>query len=96
MLCSQSSVKGRQFWLELIRSPQLTPITHHIPFFLREPAEALIGEQCYTSLVYNVHLTDVECLKYALSKGLGLGIVLGGAIVKIPQVRTVHRVRAQS
>jgi mannose-P-dolichol utilization defect protein 1 len=35
-----------------------------------------------------VNLTDGDCLKYALSKGLGLGIVVGGGIVKIPQVRT--------
>lgn len=37
--------------------------------------------------MYDFNITHVECLKYALSKGLGLGIVLGGAIVKIPQVR---------
>lgn len=66
---------------------KLTPITHHIPSILREPAEALVGVKCYDSLVYNVNITDSECLKYALSKGLGLGIVLGGGIVKIPQVR---------
>jgi hypothetical protein len=36
-------------------------------------------------------------LKYALSKGLGLGIVLGGSIVKIPQVSfDVHRSFGQS
>jgi mannose-P-dolichol utilization defect protein 1 len=66
---------------------QVTSITHHIPGFLRQPAEALIGTKCYTSLVYDFNLGDVDCLKYALSKGLGLGIVLGGGIVKIPQVR---------
>ncbi|WWC86686.1 uncharacterized protein L201_001563 [Kwoniella dendrophila CBS 6074] len=64
----------------------VTSITHNIPSFLRQPAEALIGEQCYDVLVYNFDITNVECLKYALSKGLGLGIVLGGSIVKIPQI----------
>lgn len=65
---------------------QVTSITHHIPGFIRQPAEALIGQKCYTSLVYDFNISDVDCLKYALSKGLGLGIVLGGGIVKIPQV----------
>ncbi|WVR04804.1 hypothetical protein IAU60_001816 [Kwoniella sp. DSM 27419] len=64
----------------------VTSVTHHIPGFLRQPAEALIGEQCYDILVYNFDITNVECLKYALSKGLGLGIVVGGGIVKIPQI----------
>lgn len=33
-------------------------------------------------------LDDVECLKYSLSKGLGVGIVAGGSIMKIPQLLT--------
>ncbi|KAK4683930.1 mannose-P-dolichol utilization defect 1, partial [Tremellales sp. Uapishka_1] len=68
------------------RPLQITSITHNIPSFLRDPAVALIGEKCYTVLVYDFDATHVECLKYALSKGLGLGIVLGGGIVKIPQI----------
>ncbi|KAL0243652.1 hypothetical protein I308_105620 [Cryptococcus tetragattii IND107] len=64
----------------------VTAITHNIPFFLRAPAEALIGEGCYNTLVYDFNITDGECLKYALSKGLGFGIVIGGSIVKIPQI----------
>jgi len=64
----------------------VTPITHNIPDVLRAPAEGLIGAKCYHSLVWNFDLFDVDCLKYALSKGLGLGIVLGGSIVKIPQI----------
>lgn len=65
---------------------QVTSVTHNIPSFLRDPAVALIGARCYTILVHDFNVTHVECLKYALSKGLGLGIVIGGGIVKIPQV----------
>ena len=43
-------------------------------------------KKCYASLVEELNFGDVECLKYALSKGLGLGIVVGGSIVKVPQV----------
>ena len=65
---------------------QITSITHNIPSVLRDPAVALVGDHCYTVLVYDFDITHAECLKYALSKGLGVGIVLGGAVVKIPQV----------
>ena len=34
----------------------------------------------------NLDLQDVECLKYSLSKGLGIGIVVGGSIMKVPQL----------
>ena len=43
-------------------------------------------KKCYTSLVENLQFDDIQCLRYALSKGLGIGIVLGGSIVKVPQV----------
>jgi mannose-P-dolichol utilization defect protein 1 len=43
-------------------------------------------------LVYDFDVTNVDCLKYALSKGLGFGIVLGGGIVKIPQVRILDSI----
>jgi len=77
----------------------ITSITRSIPSILRDPAVALIGEKCYTVLVYDFDITNVECLKYALSKGLGLGIVVGGAIVKIPQILKIisaHSVRGLS
>jgi hypothetical protein len=45
-----------------------------------------VVKKCYTSLVENLQFDDIQCLRYALSKGLGIGIVLGGSIVKVPQV----------
>lgn len=42
-------------------------------------------------LVYDFNITEVECLKYALSKGLGFGIVVGGSTLKVPQVRSSMR-----
>lgn len=44
------------------------------------------SQKCYTSLVENLDIADVECIKFSLSKGLGLGIVVGGAIMKVPQL----------
>ena len=44
------------------------------------------GKHCYAVLVENLDLFHTECLKLGLSKGLGLGIVLVGSIVKVPQL----------
>ena len=43
-------------------------------------------QKCYASLVEDLNIADVPCLKYALSKGLGIGIVVGGSIMKVPQL----------
>ncbi|GAA5836630.1 hypothetical protein JCM9279_000449 [Rhodotorula babjevae] len=67
----------------------LQPLTRNLPGIVRDPLVALFGQECYTTLVWNADLTDERCLKLALSKGLGLGMVAGGAILKVPQILTV-------
>ncbi|KAG0236535.1 mannose-P-dolichol utilization defect 1 protein [Mortierella sp. GBAus27b] len=57
-----------------------------LPSFLKTPAVAIIGDHCYTSLIENLNYHDVDCIKLGISKGLGIGIVLGGSIVKVPQI----------
>eukprot|EP00833_Pecoramyces_ruminatium_P004723 jgi/Orpsp1_1/1178755/evm.model.c7180000066625.1 len=47
---------------------------------------SLIGEKCYVELVENLNVKNVDCIKYAFSKVLGLGMVCGGAILKVPQI----------
>ncbi|EJD45671.1 mannose-P-dolichol utilization defect 1 protein [Auricularia subglabra TFB-10046 SS5] len=64
----------------------LLSITNNLPWFVKDPAVALVGETCYHSLVEQLDLGDSDCLKFAFSKALGLGIVVGGSIVKVPQV----------
>jgi len=44
------------------------------------------SQKCFSSLLENLNFEDTECIKYAISKGLGLAIVAGGAVVKIPQI----------
>ncbi|GAA98450.1 uncharacterized protein L969DRAFT_47599 [Mixia osmundae IAM 14324] len=66
-------------------------ITHNLPGFIRDPAVALLGQECYTTLIYNVDLDDRQCLTLALSKTLGVGLVAGGAIVKLPQIIKIVR-----
>ncbi|KAJ2808357.1 hypothetical protein H4R20_000906 [Coemansia guatemalensis] len=60
--------------------------TPWLPSILRNPLVALIGEGCTETLVDNFDIFEPKCLRHALSKGLGLGIVIGGCIVKLPQL----------
>ena len=46
----------------------------------------IIKQECYTSLIENLALSDLICLKYSLSKALGIGIVFGGSVMKVPQI----------
>ncbi|KAJ1028562.1 hypothetical protein NDA16_001728 [Ustilago loliicola] len=64
-------------------------VTHNLPLFVQKPAIALIGQECYTTLIYNVDLSSSHCVKYAISKGLGLGIVVFGSIMKVPQILNI-------
>ena len=47
---------------------------------------SVIGEQCYQTFFYEGEFTDIPCLKYTISKGLGYGIVIGSGIMKLPQI----------
>ncbi|XP_061620354.1 mannose-P-dolichol utilization defect 1b [Phyllopteryx taeniolatus] len=46
----------------------------------------LIPESCYDEFFLNFNLLDVPCLKILLSKGLGIAIILGSVMVKLPQI----------
>ncbi|ORY86741.1 hypothetical protein BCR35DRAFT_302478 [Leucosporidium creatinivorum] len=69
----------------------LQVITHRLPWIVKEPAVALIGQECYDSLIYNTNFSDSACIQYSISKALGFGIVLGGSIVKVPQIIKIVR-----
>ncbi|KAL0060084.1 hypothetical protein AAF712_013128 [Marasmius tenuissimus] len=64
----------------------MSAITKNLPWFVRDLGVSIVGEKCYTSLVENLNVGDVECIKYSISKGLGIGIVVGGSIMKVPQL----------
>lgn len=46
----------------------------------------LMPESCYDEFFLNFNFLDVPCLKIVLSKGLGIGIILGSVMVKLPQI----------
>jgi len=46
----------------------------------------LMTPACFESLVVKLNFSDMVCVKSAVSKTLGLGIVVGSSLVKLPQV----------
>lgn len=72
--------------LEQTLRKALKPLTHNLPPPIRNTATQLLGESCYRSLIHNLNFRDVDCLKLALSKSLGVAIVSASAVVKIPQL----------
>ena len=71
--------------MDALRSA-LQPITHNLPPPVRDLGVSLLGGQCYETLLIDIDPTDQECLKLAVSKALGLGIVAASSIVKVPQI----------
>ncbi|KAK3382977.1 hypothetical protein B0T24DRAFT_687310 [Lasiosphaeria ovina] len=72
----------------------LQPVTHNLPAPIRDLGVSLIGDACYKTLVLDVDASDSACVKLAVSKGLGIGIVAASAVVKVPQI--VKLVKSQS
>ncbi|QIW97509.1 hypothetical protein AMS68_003027 [Peltaster fructicola] len=73
--------------LEQHLRPLLTPITQNLPAPIQELGKSILGNDvCYQRLIHNVTISDTDCLKLAISKALGIGIVAASSIVKVPQL----------
>lgn len=68
----------------------LQSVTQHLPGPLARLGVLLLGQECYTTLVWNVDPTRA-CLRLALSKALGIGIIVFGSVLKIPQIYKIVR-----
>lgn len=79
--------------MEAIRSAlqPLRPLTASLPGPVRDLGVSIVGETCYETLVVNLDPTDEGCLRLAVSKGLGIGIVAASAVVKVPQIAKLAR-----
>ncbi|KAI1374285.1 mannose-P-dolichol utilization defect 1 protein [Hypoxylon crocopeplum] len=69
-------------------------ITNNLPTPIRDLGVSIIGDTCYKTLILDLDPTDSECLKLAISKGLGIGIIGASSIVKVPQI--IKLVQSQS
>ncbi|KAH8830086.1 mannose-P-dolichol utilization defect 1 protein [Flagelloscypha sp. PMI_526] len=72
-----------------IELPAPLNLTFPVHPVILSAVEGIIGQKCTQSLLLELNVSDVECLKFSLSKGLGLGIVVGGSIMKLPQILAI-------
>ncbi|CAG9784608.1 unnamed protein product [Diatraea saccharalis] len=54
--------------------------------FLKGLFLTLLSEKCYDEYFNKYNFLDVPCFKSTLSKGLGIGIIAGSILVKVPQI----------
>ena len=71
--------------MDALRSA-IQPITHNLPAPIRDLGVSIVGEKCYNSILLDVNLEDIDCIKLGISKGLGIGIIAVSSIVKVPQI----------
>lgn len=71
--------------LESVRGV-LQPITAALPAPIQNLGNSILGPQCYQTLVIDIDISSADCLKLAVSKGLGIGIIAASSIVKVPQI----------
>ncbi|KAL7740319.1 hypothetical protein ACLKA6_018763 [Drosophila palustris] len=53
---------------------------------IQKGALLLMNQKCYDNYFLDHNFLDVPCFKALLSKGLGIGIIAGSVLVKVPQV----------
>uniref|UniRef100_A0A336LMD6 Mannose-P-dolichol utilization defect 1 protein homolog n=1 Tax=Culicoides sonorensis TaxID=179676 RepID=A0A336LMD6_CULSO len=53
---------------------------------LKKGLLSLMSQECYDNYFIDLNFLDVPCFKALLSKGLGLGIIAGSVLVKVPQI----------
>jgi mannose-P-dolichol utilization defect 1 len=71
--------------MESVRSA-LQRLTRNLPAPIHDLGVYILGEKCYKALLLDIDIEATECIKLAISKGLGIGIVGTSSIVKVPQI----------
>ena len=59
--------------------------------FISSVLAPIVGKECALKLS-TLNLTAV-CVKLFLSKGLGIGIIAGSAVIKVPQIVNIARAK---
>ncbi|KAK3909054.1 Mannose-P-dolichol utilization defect 1 protein-like protein [Frankliniella fusca] len=63
----------------------------NVTTYFRTACLLVLTPQCYDEFFVSFNFLHVPCLKAALSKGLGYGIILGSVMVKVPQILKIYR-----
>lgn len=66
----------------------------NVTYFFTPLVLMLIPEHCHDTFFMEFNFFDVPCLKITISKVLGYAIILGSAIVKLPQI--INLMKAKS
>ncbi|RPA97207.1 mannose-P-dolichol utilization defect 1 protein [Choiromyces venosus 120613-1] len=67
--------------------PYITPYTSALPPSIQEPLQNLLTPICYNNLIRDFDpASNPQCVQYAISKAIGLGIVTLSTIIKVPQL----------
>ncbi|KAJ3634134.1 hypothetical protein MTP99_011041 [Tenebrio molitor] len=59
--------------------------------FLRRTVLLVVTPHCYDNYFVEFNFFDGPCFSSTLSKGLGLGIILGSLLVKLPQILKIYK-----
>lgn len=54
----------------------------------------LFTERCWDTFFHDLNFLDLQCIKSVVSKGLGLGIILGSFLLKAPQIFNILKARS--
>lgn len=81
-----------EYIYKMVDSVHATPLNAISP--LVDGCSILLSKQCCHKFLVDFDFLDNDCLKLALSKGLGYGIIVASTMVKLPQVLKI--VGAQS
>jgi len=54
----------------------------------------LLSDECTSTYLDDFNLLDVECGKATISKGLGLAIIAGSILVKLPQILNIMKAKS--
>ncbi|RKF62183.1 Mannose-P-dolichol utilization defect 1 protein [Erysiphe neolycopersici] len=64
----------------------IQPVTHNLPIPIRDIGISILGDKCYKDLLLEVDIGSIQCLRLAISKGLGISIIGASTVVKVPQI----------
>jgi len=68
--------------------PHLLPIIEALPAPIHDFGLSQLGPECYSTLVSKLDIAShPECTQLAISKAIGVGIIVLSTVVKVPQLR---------
>lgn len=61
-------------------------LSHETVHAIADSCSLLLSDECCDRFAYDWDFLDPECMKHAITKGIGYGIIVASTLVKLPQV----------